>query len=744
MKHRHAFVLFAVVYVIFFAPVIFRGEVIFPHNNDTEVGLPPAPDPARISNRKFADESNVFIPEINFLLNGRHRAWIGTWNPDTELGRPSQQLALGKAYLPVHILTFFTDDPFLLYTLAVLMTVFLSGLFMFLLMKSLDLAPLACLVAACSVSFGVYFTYWLTFNVFLTSFCWALGLMWASRLFIRKRSAPLALCVAFFSYSLFMTAYPQSIVLQAYLMVGFALVLLWKSEGALKKKALTAVMLGGAALLGALLTAPLYMDLLENASRSARLGAENAFLLRNMPRIHGFGELLIYVHVFFDAFIFGNPIRDKSPMRFDGLSFTPLYSALFFLTFIRGQWRRLWPWQTFILLCIIGTAWPAAHLFAIKYLGFRFSATNYLGGSLIPAAILAAYAVDYLVCSERGGAQIRKAVTFLPIVPAGLLLLIYGDKLVIGPSVFYLSMDLAIIFCIYILAVLPSRTLRAWGILGLTLLTVFVYGLSLRLIRPEAKINTTSRVIEYIREQTEGGRTRLAFVGYKKLIPPNQESLLGLKSIHAYDSLSSREYQLLVKKMSARGTYTRGRHFDYITDGRWLERPEFSYAGIGLYISSMDLQKRGLVPLGRWRQYRFYRPVNPPLMSAQVMDYEQTDKGIELAGRLEDHSILPVRRLDAYTDYKTFALSPRKVPSLLFMSEQYHPRWKARSKTGPLRTVKVNDFYEGVIIPPQTGEVVLEFRPLVIYMWVPQLVFVLLGLTLLVRHVVSRRKGTAA
>jgi hypothetical protein len=246
--------------------------------------------------------------------------------------------------------------------------------------------------------------------------------------------------------------------------------------------------------------------------------------------------------------------------------------------------------------------------------------------------------------------------------------------------------------------------------------------------------------VEFMRGETEGGATRLAFVGYKNLVPPNQESLLGLKSIHVYDSLSSREYQALVSKLSLKGTYTYGRHFDYITDGRWLGRPEFSYTGIGLYISSMELHEPRLSRLGQWRKYRFYRPVSPPKMAAQVVDYEQKDGEVVLAGRLEEHRLLPVRRLDAFTDYRTYALTPLGAPSLLFVSGQYHPRWVARGPEGPLETLKVNDFYEGVIIPPGTSEVVLEFRPRVLWMWVPQVIFLVLGAVVAAGYLVRRRK----
>ncbi len=738
MKYRHAFILFTLLYIIFFAPIIFRGEVIFPHNNDIEVGDQYAPDADFISNRKFRDESHIFIPEINFHLNGNHKFWLAAWNPDTELGRASILRALSKAYLPSHILSFFTTDPFLYYTILILATIFLTGLFMFLLLKSLNLRPLTCLIAASGMSFGVYPIYWLTFNVFLSSFCWTLGLMWLIRRFIQRPTLLLGLALSFFTYSLFMTAYPQSIVLNFYIITGFTLILLWENENTIKKKALIALMLGGTALFGAILTAPMFMDILYRAHRSARLGAGSDFLLRNSPKIFNFDAFLVYLNSFFNPFIFGNPIKEDYRFAFNGQSLTPLYSALFLLTFIKGLWRRLWPWHAFIALCFIGTLWPAAHIFAAKHMGFNLSATTFVSGAIIPAFILVAYAVDNLIYEDNGGAPIKKALVFLPLLPMTLLFIMFWSDMMRIIDAPYLFLSLAIIIIFYILTLISSKKIKTWGVFVLTLATIFIYSGNMRLIRPRNTIYTTSNIIKFIKEQT-ADKTRFAFVGSPQLIPANQESLFGLRSIQTYDSLSSREYQNLVKKLSIKGTNTYGRHFYNITDGSRLDRPEFSYTGIGLYISSMELTNPGLIRLGRWERLWFYKTINAPILAAQAADYKLKDKGAMLSGFLQEHTLLPARRLDNFTDYKTYSLTPASTPTLLFLSHQYHPRWQARSKSEKLQTLMVNDFYEGVIIPPDTAEVTLEFRPFSRWMWIPQIIFLLLGAALAVRYTISKK-----
>jgi hypothetical protein len=64
MSFRVIFLLLLGTFLLLFSRVLFRSEVIFPHDNTLEVGLPEKPNSTRISNRKFSDGSSVFIPEL--------------------------------------------------------------------------------------------------------------------------------------------------------------------------------------------------------------------------------------------------------------------------------------------------------------------------------------------------------------------------------------------------------------------------------------------------------------------------------------------------------------------------------------------------------------------------------------------------------------------------------------------------------------------------------------------------------
>ena len=84
-------------------------------------------------------------------------------------------------------------------------------------------------------------------------------------------------------------------------------------------------------------------------------------------------------------------------------------------------------------------------------------------------------------------------------------------------------------------------------------------------------------------------------------------------------------------------------------------------------------------------------------------------------------------------DFQKIEVTASPDETLLFLSQQYHRAWRATSHQRLLRTVTVNGFYQGIVLPPFTDEVELLFRPFVLWSWVPQLLFVAAGVSLLLR-----------
>jgi hypothetical protein len=738
MSYRKAFIFLFIVQVLYFNPILFRGEIIFPHSNDKEVGARAGED-GLISNRKFSDHSNSFIPEISHHLNGNHRAWISTWNPYVQLGRPTWQLSgFGKAYLITHALSLFTKNPFVFYTIFTVLTVSLTGVFLFLLLKDTGLHPLACLSAAVGLSLGPFASYWLTFPTFISTICWTLCLLWLIRRFTVKKSFALAVGISFAAYSLFMTGYPQFVLLQAYLIAGFTAVRLWRHGSAKKTKFLTGLMLAGTAFSGFVMSSTALFDIYINAQRSARLCVPDEFFLEVLPKIANIKHLGIFLIPIFDAFWPGNPIRPGYPLVFNGVSFTPLYSGLFLLSFANGMSRRLWPWHLFVALCLMGTVWPQAYLFAVKYMGFHLSRIHFLGGALIPVFILCAHAIDTIL---RDGTRHK---LYSHVVIAALLLISISPLIILSDQ--YHELDIRfVLLCYFIIAGTAWFALTGKLIVMLTMVltTVFAYGYGMMLTRPITKVHLASSLVRKIRKETRG-EFRYAKVGQKLsgILPPNQEALLKIKSIHSYDSLSSLNYQRLTFELSKNGTRFFGRLFGWIDSDAKLKGEVFSYSGVSLVISEYELDEHYFLKTGEFNEIKFYHPLNKPILEAQIksFSYGKSTLDVVVDGFLKEHDELKTERMISFDDFKRFRVTPSIHETILFLSQQYHPQWKAASGDGrPLKTVIINDFYQGAVIPPYVDEVILEFRPYVLWSWLPQLLYITFGLGFLVCRIMENK-----
>ncbi len=231
MSFKVALLLFLLTFSLVYSRILFRGEVIFPHDNAREAGCESVRADLFPSNRKFSDQSAAFIPELANNLEQNRMAWLATWNPHTELGRPASQLSgLNRSYLLTNGLMCFITNPFTLYTVLVLIVVALTGIFFLLFLRALGLLPAASLVGAIGLALTTAISYWATFVMFLFPVCWTVCLLWLITEFLRAPSWMTALGLAFATYSLLLTAYPQVIILDAYLVGGFVLFRLQKEN----------------------------------------------------------------------------------------------------------------------------------------------------------------------------------------------------------------------------------------------------------------------------------------------------------------------------------------------------------------------------------------------------------------------------------------------------------------------------------------------------------------------------------
>ena len=251
--------------------------------------------------------------------------------------------------------------------------------------------------------------------------------------------------------------------------------------------------------------------------------------------------------------------------------------------------------------------------------------------------------------------------------------------------------------------------------------------------------------------------TRFMKVGARvRILPPNQEAWLGVHSVHTYNSLVSREYRRWVTKLHPDGMDLGhdGEWADYVEEGDYgrqfrrarassLTAAEMSWTGTSVLLSKTPLDAEVFEPLGG----DLYRPRFGPVCEAQFVtddlvapiDPSNPRHNIQVDERLLlDGAYQPVERVIDRGDLLRFHTTPSEDWTVLFVSQQYHPGWEARTQDTYARVFPLRDLYTGVYLPPGTELVELRFRAVSILSWWPQVGFLLLGVGILLTKLTRR------
>lgn len=747
MSHRQALGLLLLLQLLYFHRVVLDGEVIFPHNNAAPVCQAPLTDRWR-NYYRFTDHSDFYIPELHQTLHGHGRAWLPTWNPHTELGRPiAQRSGFGMASPYTFLLSLVTRNTLTFYTWLAVGTVCLSGVFFFAFLEALELNAPACLCSAAGLSLGIYNSCWLTFPMYLSTICWSAALLWLVTVFIRRPTWAIGLGISFATYSLLVTGYPQFIVFQVYVLASFILLRLAQTHVSWIPRLRIFSRLTALAVTGAIMAAPVYLDLAVDAVRSNRgpMGPKLAFSILDIYcNYHDFSELSKFLSLVYDTFWYGNPLDDTYPFKnkfeFLGLSFTPLYSSLLLVSLFLSKRRpEIWLWQGIGVVCLIGTLWPTAYWFAICHLGFHLSQFEMLRGATIPAFVVAGYTVDVIL---REGIP-RRALACGSVAAAWgwcLLACCYRAPVPLhaGYAVIGGMLTVATV------ALLWSRNPQLLN--GLVAITVCAYGYRLMLTRPADTIHLNSPFVDKIRAALpEGARFAKCGKDTVGLIAHNQECLLGLQSIHSFSSLVPSGYSRLAERLSVAGTGVMGIYNGYVEPPSRLDEPILSYCGLGLVLSKQALDPKQFRQVDEFFSVKLYQPIEPPTLHAQLpLAIEADESRIQFSGPLTAQPRQPVQLVGAFDDWRRYRLIRSESPTVLFVSQQYHPNWKATSGGKTLRTIEVNDFFQGVVVPPGVEEITMEFRPWCLWSWLPWPCYAAAGVGCFAAGLRRRRSVTLA
>jgi len=736
-SYRIAFALYLLLFVLLTFNYWGRGEVVAPYRQHAELGLADDVTAHQRENRKFSDFANGYIPEVQPQVAGTAPGWLPLWSKQNELGRPLFHTSgFSVAYPPSWVIAHLSGNPWRFMTVLSLSIVFLSGVFVLCFCRETGIVPMAGLLAACSLAYSPFLTYWLTFPMFGAALCWSAMGLWGLARLARRADLLSWSILAFSAYSLPMTAYPQMVVYHGYLLAAYGLVVLcrqWRSDrqAALRYLlyAVSAVVLGGA------LALPVYLDVAGEVKESLRVMPPASFFTVVLPRFATVLDASRFMAFSTVPELFGQPMASTFPYSYNAISIT-LPVLFFAVAALFTRLRQHWGWWLAVIILLLLTFVDPIYVFGVQHLGLNLSRTNPLCCLLLPLTIITAYGVDGLL-KEPFAARRARALWFAAgvvlLVLAGACLLSRMAGLPLRPRVL-LGMAVMLLLLLW-----QFRSKHPALLLAVTAVSLVITTAPLMLHQDLRQIATSSPLAEKIRsELTTGARFAVAAPGVP-VLPPNLNASAGLASVHSYNSLSSRRYHALIQSLGGEvltfGRLNNSIAPDYGSAMFWM-------SNVGAMLSVAPLAHPNLRLIGDEAGIHVYKVLDRMGDAIQLATgADGTASELALDDPRKSLRLPVVKRLDQ-TDVLAFDVTPGQV-SWLVLSQKYHRDWQAQVLLGgnwqDAPTGQVNGVFQGVKLAPEATQVRLQFKPYVRYAWVAHAFWLLVAALLLWRRLRDRK-----
>lgn len=671
---------------------------------------------------KMSDFYNVFVPETDDLLNGTRSGWLKLWTDETEFGRPTYHTSgYSPVWLPGLLLGLLTHDAFIYLTLLGWMNVVLLGLFVLLLGSEWGLDPFAALCAGLVAASIPYMVFWMTFAVFSAGVTWTIGILYAMTRYERRHDLVSWGVFVFVLSSLFYTAYPQTIVYIAYMFAAYGLLLLVRHFRSSYKQGMHFLMAYLSIVVCAVaLVVPVYLDILLNASESARLDSGYEFFQNASTWITSFKQVLTIVARGQFVNFFGNPVSPEFPLGYSADNLPPILGMLAVIGVI-SQWTKSRFWV--VVLCVIGVVAfvPPLHQFAVERLGFGLSRSTPLAFMKIPMLILMIYGMQTVVAPTRThNFKIAFVVAAVYTMVMVCVTLYFGHVRKFPIDWSSVASTIAVILTVLAQYAKPRQLILLCGVLA----SIVVFTVPNVLGKPFAAVSSPPAIYAELAKDIPVDALTAVVPGNSPILGNNFNAYVNIRSVHTYNSLSPMRYQNFIEQLGGE-VVTYGRRNGAIN-------PDFSslpfwMSNVGVVYSLMPQYDPPLQTIQVLRSPSRNIPIFvyavPERMGKSIVVPFTDSSAAQVSATVPDPRNGSYRKPQELRDADDVLLYQvdAQAPELLIISQKYHPQWRAEVLVdGTWRQTllrEVNGFFQGVAIDRGTTQVRLSFLPYVRWAW---------------------------
>lgn len=742
LGYGRCFLVYAVVFLVLSVQLSSNGRVISPVRQGNFLGSLSPETSHCPENTKFSDYVTFAVPEATVFLSGKRSGWIATWMPYNELGRPTQHLSdLSPAYLPNWILSKFTADAFVYVTTIAVLAMFLAGAFMFLLARELELLPVAALVAALSIGLSPTLIYWATFPMFASAYGWSTAALYGLVRFIRRRDLLAWLIIAFSIYSLLMAAYPVMVVYHAYLVAGF-LIYLWLRHSDFPRDGRNLVKLSAgvisASAFGVLAAAPALADIFLTTLQSARTHPDVDFLRANIPNLHGLRDWSTILSFWTFPQLFGNPISPAFPTQYIGRGLAPF--VVFLLC--ASNWQRTWGWWLAVLILVVTDASASIFAFGTHYLGLGLSRSVPTVHAIVPLSLIAATSLDSMLRRKRdhspsNALESRTPLHHASIVLAATLYLLLVVNAAMAASRLGVAIDCHALIAIVAhlpLLLLAMRWRLPFVVIAIALFHLLAFDRHQLLIQSRNAIVQSTPATQRLQSLLADGGRYASLDSVTDFMPPNMNAQMKLASVHTYDSLSPLRYQTLVRRLGG-DVSNLGRN-NLSISALSIGSTDFQLANIAALVTRKPLDSKAVALDAHLGGVYIYRVLErwgtTTRLDLNAVAFDGDSARLSNTSTVEQEAATIVTDQGDRVDLRLVHVDTK--PTLLVVSQSYQSDWRAEARYPmgwrDLRTLPVDDAFEGIVIPPGIDFIRLRFRPWVRWSWLGHVGFGMLVLFL--------------